>query len=69
MTTKVKSQVALDAAKEIVVARMGSANISVSKEGGKDVAEFFEAIYRKIEELCFEDGANSSSSFNSSLPL
>lgn len=35
-------------AKEIVVARMSTTNITISEDGGKNVAEFYEAIYRGI---------------------
>lgn len=42
---------ALDAAKEIVIARMSNTSLHINKEGGESVAEFYEAIYRKIAEL------------------
>ena len=42
---------ALDAAKEIVIAKMSSSEIRVSKETGENVADFYEASYRKIAEL------------------
>ena len=35
----------------ITVARMANANISISEEGGKDVAAFMQAIYDKLSEL------------------
>lgn len=44
-------QLALNAAKEIVVARVGPSSVFVNKEGGERVAEFYEAIYKKIFEL------------------
>ena len=46
---------ALDAAKEITIARMSSADCRVTKEGGEGVADFFEAVYRKILQLAKEE--------------
>lgn len=45
------SKYALDAAKDITVARMANTTISPGKQGGENVAEFFEAIYNKIFEI------------------
>lgn len=45
------SKYALDAAKEITVARMSNTNISANKAGGESVADFFEAIYTKVLEI------------------
>lgn len=42
---------ALEAAKEITVARVGNTNLGINKAGGEQVAEFYEAIYKKILEL------------------
>lgn len=41
-------KIALDIAKEIVVARMENCNIRADKDGGKSVADFFEEIYTRI---------------------
>ena len=46
-----ESSFALDAAKEITIARVSNATVSPNKEGGENVAEFFEAIYNKVLEL------------------
>lgn len=45
---------ALNAAKEITVARMSNTNLSIGKDGGDHVAEFFEAIYKTVLELAKE---------------
>jgi len=42
---------AFEYAKEIVVAKMSNTNISPTKEGGENVAEFFETIFNKLVEL------------------
>ena len=42
---------ALDAAKEITIARMSNTEIRVTKEGGANVAAFYEEIFNKIREL------------------
>ena len=44
-------QFALDAAKEIMIARVGNTNLSISKEGGEQIADCYEAIYKKLLEL------------------
>lgn len=45
-------QYALDAAKEITIARVADAKgLTIDEEGGKFVAEFYEAIYNKIRAL------------------
>lgn len=46
---------ALDAAKEITIARMGNTNISVNKGGGDLVADFYERIFIKVKELAQEN--------------
>lgn len=45
---------ALDAAKEITIARMTNVSIAANKVGGENVAEFYETVYRKILELAKE---------------
>ena len=42
---------AIDAAKEIVIAKMSNSSLVANKENGENVAEFFESIYKKIVEL------------------
>lgn len=42
---------ALDAAKEITIAKMGNSETRANKEGGKSVAEFYEEVFKKILEL------------------
>ena len=42
---------ALEAAKEITIARVSNTNLSVTKEGGERVADFYEAVYNKILEI------------------
>lgn len=39
---------ALDIAKEIVIAKMESSAVKANKDGGKDVADFFEEIYNRV---------------------
>lgn len=39
---------AFDAAKEIVIAKMTSSTTSADKNGGKNVADFFEEIYTRL---------------------
>lgn len=46
---------ALDAAKEITVAKMENSTISPSKNSGKVVADFYEELFRKILELAVEE--------------
>lgn len=48
------SKFALEAAKEITVARMSNVNISATQNGGESVAAFYEAFFRKINELARE---------------
>lgn len=48
---------ALDAAKEITIAKMGNSETRANKEGGKSVAEFYEEVFKKILEL--EKGAEN----------
>lgn len=45
------SKYALDVAKEITVARMSNTAITPDKNGGENVADFFEVIYNKIFEI------------------
>lgn len=45
---------ALDATKEIVIARMSNANLSANKAGGEAVADFFAAIYSGIKKIVDE---------------
>lgn len=42
---------ALDAAKEITIAKMSCSNIGVGKEAGECVAAFYEEIFKKIRDL------------------
>lgn len=42
---------AIDAAKEIVIAKMSNSSLVANKENGENVAEFFESIYKKMVEL------------------
>lgn len=48
------SEYALVAAKEITIARVGNTNLAISKEGGENVAAFFEAVYKKVLEITKE---------------
>lgn len=41
-------KIALDIAKDIVVARMENSQVRSDKDGGKDVADFFEAVYDRV---------------------
>lgn len=41
---------ALDAAKDITVALVGEGNIRADGIGGTSVGDFFQAVYKKIEE-------------------
>lgn len=50
-----ENKYALDAAKEITIARMSNVDCGVTKENGEDVADFFEAVYRKIVQLAKEE--------------
>lgn len=36
---------------EITVARLSNTNLSINADGGKDVADFMQAIFDKIAEL------------------
>lgn len=42
---------AVDITKEIVVSKMSSCNLNVGKDGGQNVADFFEEIYKKVYEI------------------
>lgn len=42
---------ALDAAKEMTIAKLSNANIIINSESGKNVADFFEEIYKKVSEI------------------
>lgn len=46
---------ALDAAKEITIARMENSSIATSKNGGKAVADFYEEVFKKIQKLAIEE--------------
>jgi len=43
--------VAFEATKEMVIARMQNTNLPVNKDGGENVADFFETIYNKVSEI------------------
>lgn len=45
---------ALDAAKEMTIAKLSNANITINSESGKHVADFFEEIYKKVSEIAKE---------------
>jgi len=45
------SQKALEYAVQIVIAKMQNANVSITGDRGKDVADFLEVIYKKISKL------------------
>lgn len=45
---------ALDAAKEITVAKLSNSNVAATKDGGKNVAEFYQEIFEKIRDLSRE---------------
>lgn len=42
---------ALKAAKEITVACLNSANVTPTKDSGEGVADFFEAVYKRVMEI------------------
>ena len=42
------NQFALTTAKEIVIAKMENSAVRANKDGGKDVADFFEEIYARV---------------------
>lgn len=46
---------ALDAAKEITVSRVSNTNLCINKDGGEDVADFYEAIFKKVYELAKDE--------------
>ena len=46
---------ALDAAKEITVSRVSNTTTGVNDIGGKNVADFYEAIFNKVYELAKEE--------------
>ena len=41
-------KIAFDTAKEIVIAKMSNSTTSADKNGGKNVADFFEEIYNRL---------------------
>lgn len=41
-------RLAFDAAKEIVIAKMGNSSIHADENSGKEVADFFEQIYSRL---------------------
>lgn len=41
-------RIALDIAKEIVVARMENCSVRTDESGGKAVADFFEEVYKRV---------------------
>lgn len=42
---------ALDAAKEITIARMTNITAAVTKDCGEDTANFFEAVFTRIQKI------------------
>ena len=46
---------ALDAAKEITVSRVSNTTSGVNDTGGQNVADFYEAIFKKIYELAKDE--------------
>ena len=42
---------ALEVTTELVKARLSNTNISVTADGGKDTADYFQAIYDKVLEI------------------
>lgn len=42
---------ALDAAKEITIARMSNSTLTISKDSGENVADFYEAIFNRIRNI------------------
>lgn len=46
---------ALDAAKEITASRVSNTTAGVNELGGKNVADFFEAVFKKIYELAKDE--------------
>ena len=48
------TEIALEIAKEITVAKMSNATTQVTKAGGESVAAFYEAIFKKVIELSKE---------------
>lgn len=46
---------ALDAAKEITIAKLNSSDMAPTENNGKNVANFFEAVYKKVLELAESD--------------
>lgn len=49
--TERQQRYALDATKELVAAKLSNSTLRVCEEGGKEVADFIEAIYNKFVEL------------------
>lgn len=50
-----ESHFALEAAKEITIAHVGSTNLIPSKDAGKQVAEYYEEVFKKILELAKQE--------------
>lgn len=46
---------ALDAAKEITISRVSNTTLGISKDGGEQVASFYEAIFKKVYELAKDE--------------
>ena len=46
---------ALAIANEITVSRVSNTNLGISKEVGEDVADFYEAIFKKVYELAKDE--------------
>lgn len=45
---------ALDAAKEITIAKVSNSNVTATKDGGKNVSEFYQEVFDKILDLSRE---------------
>lgn len=48
------NQQIIDKTVEITVARLSNTNLPINADGGKDVADFMQAIFAKISELSME---------------
>lgn len=46
---------ALEAAKDITVSRVSNTNLGINKDGGEQVAAFYEAIFKKVYELAKDE--------------
>lgn len=53
-----KVNYALEAAKEITISRVSNTTIAVTKEGGEHVADFYEAVFKKILEIAKQAETN-----------